>query len=232
MYVSVETQAARGEKQATGPAIIFLISCKARLQAASGSCQADTRVRAQRVAASGEACWYFRLLGLLGWFNVQQQHYIGYIVDGPQDGRLAILCAATHETGRDTMTPVSAAHIILTPTQPVGNAIARIRTRDLLCGKPMFYPWATAPPPPFPVFQARHQHYIGYIVDGPQDGRLTILCAATHETGRGYDSCLSRSHYTDTDPTSRERNRQDSNSGPFASEADVLPLDHRAPQGK
>ncbi|RUS86496.1 hypothetical protein EGW08_005746 [Elysia chlorotica] len=32
------------------------------------------------------------------------------------------------------------------------------------------------------------------------------------------------------DPTSRERNSQDSNSRPFASEADVLPLDHRAPQ--
>ncbi|RUS81639.1 hypothetical protein EGW08_010602 [Elysia chlorotica] len=25
-------------------------------------------------------------VSLLGWFNVQQQHYIGYIVDGPQDG--------------------------------------------------------------------------------------------------------------------------------------------------
>ncbi|RUS89590.1 hypothetical protein EGW08_002608 [Elysia chlorotica] len=74
-------------------------------------------------------------------------------------------------------------------------------------------------------FNVQQQHYIGYIVDGPQDGRLTILCAATHETGRGYhDSCLSRSHYTDTDPTSRERNSQDSNSGPFASEANVLPL--------
>ncbi|RUS84197.1 hypothetical protein EGW08_008037 [Elysia chlorotica] len=74
------------------------------------------------------------------------------------------------------------------------------------------------------------QLLIGYIVDGPQDGCLTILCAATHETGWGYhDSCLSRSHYTDTNPTSGDCNSQDSNSGPFASEADVLPLGHRAP---
>ena len=38
--------------------------------------------------------------------------------------------------------------------------------------------------------------------------RLTSdnLCAVTHETERGnQDFCLSRSHYTDTDPTSRER---------------------------
>ena len=40
----------------------------------------------------------------------------------------------------------------------------------------------------------------------PRQERLTILCAATHETELGdHDFCLSRSHYTDTDPTSRER---------------------------
>ena len=39
----------------------------------------------------------------------------------------------------------------------------------------------------------------------PRQERLTILCAATHETELGdHDFCLSRSHYTDTDPTSRE----------------------------
>ncbi|RUS71567.1 hypothetical protein EGW08_020670, partial [Elysia chlorotica] len=48
--------------------------------------------------------------------------------------------------GGDTMTPVSAGHIILTPTQPVRTAPAWIRTRDLLCQKPMFYPWTTTPP--------------------------------------------------------------------------------------
>ncbi|RUS86436.1 hypothetical protein EGW08_005814 [Elysia chlorotica] len=78
-----------------------------------------------------------RLVGWLSWFNIQQQNYIGYIVDEPQDGRLTILCAATHETGPGVT-------IILTPTQPVGNATARIRTRDLLRRKPMFYPWTTA----------------------------------------------------------------------------------------
>ena len=41
---------------------------------------------------------------------------------------------------------------------------------------------------------------------GPKTERLTILRAATHETELGdHDFYLSRSHYTDTDPTSRER---------------------------
>ena len=40
---------------------------------------------------------------------------------------------------------------------------------------------------------------------GPKTERLTILHAATHEAELGdHDFCLSRSHYTDTDPTSRE----------------------------
>ena len=40
---------------------------------------------------------------------------------------------------------------------------------------------------------------------GPMTERLTILRAATHETETGdHDFCLSWSHYTDTDPTSRE----------------------------
>ena len=40
----------------------------------------------------------------------------------------------------------------------------------------------------------------------PKRERLTILRAATHETELGgHDFCLSPSHYTDTDPTSRER---------------------------
>ena len=41
---------------------------------------------------------------------------------------------------------------------------------------------------------------------GPKTERLTILRAVTHATELGdHDFCLSRSHYTDTDPTSRER---------------------------
>ena len=40
----------------------------------------------------------------------------------------------------------------------------------------------------------------------PIQERLTILRAATHETELGdHGFCFSRSHYTDTDPTSRER---------------------------
>ena len=40
----------------------------------------------------------------------------------------------------------------------------------------------------------------------PRQSILTILRAATLETELGdHDFCLSRSHYTDTDPTSRER---------------------------
>ena len=41
---------------------------------------------------------------------------------------------------------------------------------------------------------------------GPMTERLTILRASTHETELGdHDFCLSRSDYTNTDPTSRER---------------------------
>ena len=40
----------------------------------------------------------------------------------------------------------------------------------------------------------------------PRQEHLTILRAATHETDLGdHGFCFSRSHYTDTDPTSRER---------------------------
>ena len=40
----------------------------------------------------------------------------------------------------------------------------------------------------------------------PRQERLTILRAATHETELGdHDFCLSWPHYTDTDPTCRER---------------------------
>ena len=52
----------------------------------------------------------------------------------------------------------------------------------------------------------RPRQLLGYIQAGPKTKRLTILRAATHETELGdHDFCLSRSHYTDTDPTSRER---------------------------
>ena len=41
---------------------------------------------------------------------------------------------------------------------------------------------------------------------GPKTERLTILRAATPETELGdHDFCLSRLHYTDTNPTSREQ---------------------------
>ena len=50
---------------------------------------------------------------------------------------------------------------------------------------------------------------VNYLVisrTGSKTERLTMLRAATHETELGdHDLCLSRSHYTDTDPTSRER---------------------------
>ncbi|RUS90607.1 hypothetical protein EGW08_001604 [Elysia chlorotica] len=76
----------------------------------------------------------------VGLVHLPQQHYIGYIVGGPQDGRLTILCAATHETGRKYHDScLSWSHY--TDTDPT-----RIRTRDLLRQKPMFYPWTTALP--------------------------------------------------------------------------------------
>ena len=62
----------------------------------------------------------------------------------------------------------------------------------------------------------RHQHgwFVSVIVNnyaisrtGPTTERMTILRAATHETELGDDDfCLSRSHYTHTDPTSRDIN--------------------------
>ncbi|RUS89375.1 hypothetical protein EGW08_002895, partial [Elysia chlorotica] len=83
----------------------------------------------------------------IGGQTVVKRPFVGYIVDRTQSGRLTIVCPAHTRQGGDAMTPVSTGHIILTPTQPVGNATARIRTRDLLRRKLMFYSWATAPHP-------------------------------------------------------------------------------------
>ena len=61
---------------------------------------------------------------------------------------------------------------------------------------------------------------------GPKTECLTILRAATYETELGdQDFCLSRSYYTDTDPTSRERAapRRESNRGPPHQESHALP---------
>ena len=42
----------------------------------------------------------------------------------------------------------------------------------------------------------RPRQLLGYIADGPQDERLTILSAATHETELGdHDFCLRQLHY-------------------------------------
>ena len=53
----------------------------------------------------------------------------------------------------------------------------------------------------------------GYIADGSQDRRLTLLRGATHETEWGdHEFCLSRSHYTDTtQPVGSERPQWESN---------------------
>ena len=59
---------------------------------------------------------------------------------------------------------------------------------------------------------------------------LTILRAATHETELGdHDFCLSRSHYTDTDPTSRERANTEGIK-PGTSSPGLYRLSYRAPQ--
>ena len=62
---------------------------------------------------------------------------------------------------------------------------------------------------------------------GPKTERLTILRTATHETERGdHDFCLSRSHYTDTNPTSRERAATAGiNLGPPHQELSALPTE-------
>ena len=66
---------------------------------------------------------------------------------------------------------------------------------------------------------------------GPKTERLTILHAATHETELGvHDFCLSRSHYTDTDPASRERIQRESNPGPPHQEPRALPTELLRPR--
>ena len=56
------------------------------------------------------------------------------------------------------------------------------------------------------LFSLCPRQQLGYIADGSQGWRLTVYVLHTHETERGdHDSCLGRSHYTDTDQTSRER---------------------------
>ena len=68
----------------------------------------------------------------------------------------------------------------------------------------------------------RPRQHLGYISDGPQDRRLTIISAATHKTEWGdHDFCLNRSH-TDTDPTSKGRG---SNPGPPYLESRALPTE-------
>ena len=55
---------------------------------------------------------------------------------------------------------------------------------------------------------------------------MTILRAATHETELGdHDFYLSQSHYTDTDPTSRERAAIAENPEPPHQESRALPTE-------
>ena len=61
----------------------------------------------------------------------------------------------------ETMTSVSAGHIILTPTQPVGSGRSGNRTRHLLTRSRALYRRATAPPPP-----PRHTHTVFFREDG------------------------------------------------------------------
>ena len=53
----------------------------------------------------------------------------GYLAEGSQDWRLTILSVATHRQSGETMTSVSAGHVILTPTQTV---VCGDRTHGLL----------------------------------------------------------------------------------------------------
>ena len=128
----------------------------------------------------------------------------------------------------ETMTSVSAGHIILTPTQPVGSGRPR---RESNPGPP--HQESRALPTELPPLieekeeeekeeegeEEEEEDLFVYLVSfltsssttrlyrgrAPRQ-RLTILHAATYETELGdHDFCLSRSHYTNTDPTSRER---------------------------
>ena len=71
----------------------------------------------------------------------------------------------------------------------------------------VFHPFSRSLPPFFPFIFSLLCLFVWLLAlltpssaHRSQDWRLAILCAATHETER-----RDRSHYTDTDPTSRER---------------------------
>ena len=63
---------------------------------------------------------------LFGWFLSVLVNYTVISRTGPKTERLTILRAVTHmRQSWETMTAVSAGHIILTPTQPVGSGRPR-----------------------------------------------------------------------------------------------------------
>ena len=96
-----------------------------------------------------------------------------------------------------------------------GKVLYRIRRRECVQVIPAFgqaYSGIVLLPSFFCLFGWLVGWFLNVLVNhyvisrtGHKTERLTILHAAEHETELGdHDFCLSRSHYTDTDPTSRE----------------------------
>ena len=136
---------------------------------------------------------------LFVWFlNVLVNYYVIWRT-GPKTERLTILCAATLETGLEDH-DLYLSWSNYTDTNPYSRERA-----------------ATVKSNPGPPQQESRACLFGWFLNvlvnynvisraGPKTERLTILRAATLATGlRDLDFCLSQSHYTDTDPTSRER---------------------------
>ena len=74
--------------------------------------------------------WHYHV-HILVWFDSYRRRKLDYPADGPQGCRLTILHAATQRQSGETMTSVSAGHIILTPCQPVESG-REDRTHNLL----------------------------------------------------------------------------------------------------
>ena len=82
------------------------------------------------ITHSGILCW---MLCLVGWLLNVVVNYWVISRTGPKTERLTIYVLPHMRQSWETMASVSAGHIILTPTQPLGSGRLRgNRTRDLL----------------------------------------------------------------------------------------------------
>ena len=119
--------------------------------------------------------------------------------DGPERQILSGKICGTKSRGRQRTKFTDSLNNFVTRKESPNNELIR-RTDDREEGKAMIADVC--------FFFCLFGWFLNVLISrtGPKTERLTILRAATHETELGdHVFCLSRSHYTDTDPTSRER---------------------------